>query len=305
MNHSPRYEHSSIEFPDGFANNVRNNSSGSLENKIQSLGREKIQEVIAPLDFDMNRINSYLERREEVIELHELLERAIFSLERNNNAKVASSGNGIVNYDDAINYGREFVSFCDSLISKYDDELDRLRYSQLEDTINGAKKESSHVEVDLVEKHDLDGATIVEVKIPENKFKSIKKETPQKEEGLNLDEENNRKISDLELSDDMLKLSCDDLFMFGIIEHSDLDSLTPVELSKVIDHVSDLRELAQYSDMDKARKRAEWPRIEFGKQVIPQDVTESEIQVQKLRDNSNGRKIYERINSLFGETPKL
>ena len=94
----------------------------------------------------------------------------------------------------------------------------------------------------------------------------------------------------------MLELSSDDLYMFGIIESADLEQLSPIDMSKVIEHVEELRSLAQYSDTEKAKKRAEWPRIEFGKYIIPQDVSESEIQVQKLRDNSNGRNIYQRIN---------
>ena len=303
MNHSPKYEEHYFELANWFGVNARSNSSGALQKRLLGIGRDAIQEIIAPKGFSMSKIKDLIERREEVIELHELIERAMFSLERNNNMVVGSNKGTTVNYDEAIQFGNVFIEFCDNLINKYDKALEELRYSELIDLINQIEKGTYNKE----EVHE----EVVETReLPIEKFKSVKpvveEEKVEVESAeLNLEEENNRRIGELGLTDEMLELSSDDLYMFGIIESADLEQLSPIDMSKVIEHVEELRSLAQYSDTEKAKKRAEWPRIEFGKYIIPQDVSESEIQVQKLRDNSNGRNIYQRINSLFGEMPKL
>ena len=92
--------------------------------------------------------------------------------------------------------------------------------------------------------------------------------------------------------------------MFGFVDTDDLEKVTPVEMDKVIKHVDELKDLAIMSDEEKSKIRATWPRIENGKTVTPYDVSESEILVQKLRDTSNGRNIYYRINNLFGNELK-
>ena len=292
LSHYPKYKDKVENSFDGFGEEAKNASSDLIEYKIMLMG-DKANRLIRNSNYDLNRIYDLLQRKQEVSEILSLVERVIYALDERNHVTISGESKAELNYERAIIVAQDLEKYCEVLIDKYDKELIKLKYYELEELLDETKETSQ----EKTSSNDYQSESKFTYVIDE-KPSEVEEETH--DDTFLLKEKNDQMINELDITPELLQLSIDDLCLFGFLNTNNIDELSPEDMTSVINHCIKLREIFYLNDDDKTVVRATWPRMENGKRVEKLSPNSSDILVQKNLDNM--RSIISRINSYAQDT---
>ena len=309
--HTPMYTNTSEDKFDGFENETRAKSAGLVDYDLKYIGPERSERITEGLD--MRSIKQTLELKKQAEEVLEILENIEYVLRTRDNTMVDPHCFNSISYTESLNEVGKAISYCRGLVNRYAEMLNQMHYPELHNNIVNEKNivSTSHVirdekaaleEGKITQKEynetkseleadikDAGGNELDVIKAEEDGHRKVEYEKIDTREKIpsptSLSEINARKIMDRNISRDLLVLSAEDLFKFGFVPTPNYDELEDKDIAMVIEHCSDLRDLANMSDEDRTRLRATWPRMENGKVVTRKSVTEGDVLVQRNLDD--------------------